>query len=197
MKGAVEETASDIYPEPMVNLPQRKARLYEAVTRLRDDKDILAAHDFIALAEAAGLMANRSHGDAALRPGAAPPDGAQQGRRDLLQRRRDHARGSHHLGALPRFLEANRALARTFVLELKRLCFQSGAIETSIWRRWRSAATASRSTTSPTPGSSRVAADRGVRFIKVPARCCSTRGQLLFDIHPSDLPICLAASAST
>ena len=33
----------------MVTLPQRKVRFYEAVTRLRDDKDqVLAADDFIA-----------------------------------------------------------------------------------------------------------------------------------------------------
>ncbi len=41
---AVEENRLDIYLQPMVTLPQRKVRFYEAVTRLRDDKDqILAA----------------------------------------------------------------------------------------------------------------------------------------------------------
>ena len=52
----------DIYLQPMVTLPQRKVRFYEAVTRLRDDKDqILAADDFIAVAEAGGLIGKIDH----------------------------------------------------------------------------------------------------------------------------------------
>ena len=47
--------------------------------------------------------ADRSHGDAALRAGAAPADGAQQGGRGILQRRRGDARQSDHLRAMPRF----------------------------------------------------------------------------------------------
>ena len=39
VKNAVEESRLDIYLQPMVTLPQRKVRFYEAVTRLRDDKD--------------------------------------------------------------------------------------------------------------------------------------------------------------
>ena len=46
----------------MVTLPQRKVRFYEAVTRLRDDKDqILTADDFIATAEAGGLIGRIDH----------------------------------------------------------------------------------------------------------------------------------------
>ena len=36
VKSAVEENRIDIYLQPMVTLPQRKVRFYEAVTRLRD-----------------------------------------------------------------------------------------------------------------------------------------------------------------
>ena len=62
MKNAVEESRLDIYLQPMVTLPQRKVRFYEAVTRLRDDKDqILAADDFIAIAEAGGLIGKIDH----------------------------------------------------------------------------------------------------------------------------------------
>src|SRR6266403_3049473 len=47
VKNAMEENRIDIYLQPMVTLPQRKVRFYEAVTRLRDDKDqILSADDF-------------------------------------------------------------------------------------------------------------------------------------------------------
>src|SRR5260370_29806857 len=56
VKNAVAHNRIDIYLQPMVTLPQRKVRFYEAVTRLRDDKDqTLAADDFISVAEAARL----------------------------------------------------------------------------------------------------------------------------------------------
>src|SRR5882757_5392955 len=46
VKSAIEENRIDIYLQPMVTLPQRKVRFYEAVTRLRDDKDqVLIAED--------------------------------------------------------------------------------------------------------------------------------------------------------
>src|SRR5258706_13377777 len=62
LKNAVEENRIDIYLQPMETLPQRKVRFYEAVTRLRDDKDhVLAADDFIAAAEAAGLIGRINH----------------------------------------------------------------------------------------------------------------------------------------
>jgi hypothetical protein len=62
VKNAVEESRLDIYLQPMVTLPQRKVRFYEAVTRLRDEKDqILAADDFIATAEAGGLIGKIDH----------------------------------------------------------------------------------------------------------------------------------------
>src|SRR6202012_2606457 len=62
VKNAVEENRIDIHLQPMVSLPQRKVRFYEAVTRLRDDKDqILTADDFIGIAEAAGLIGRIDH----------------------------------------------------------------------------------------------------------------------------------------
>src|SRR5436305_866158 len=57
VRSAIDENRVDIYLQPMVTLPQRKVRFYEAVTRLRDDKgQILAADDFVATAEAGGLI---------------------------------------------------------------------------------------------------------------------------------------------
>ena len=62
VKNAVEENRLDIYLQPMVTLPQRKVRFYEAVTRLRDDRDqVIAADDFISIAEAGGLMGKIDH----------------------------------------------------------------------------------------------------------------------------------------
>ncbi len=62
VKNAVEENRLDLYLQPMVSLPQRKVRFYEAVTRLRDDRDqIITADDFVGVAEAAGLIGRIDH----------------------------------------------------------------------------------------------------------------------------------------
>ena len=54
---AVDSNRIDIYLQPIVTLPQRKVRFYEAVSRLRDANDrLLTAEDFIETAEHAGLM---------------------------------------------------------------------------------------------------------------------------------------------
>jgi cyclic-di-GMP phosphodiesterase TipF (flagellum assembly factor) len=54
---AVDSSRIDLYLQPIVTLPQRKVRFYEAVSRLRtEDGDIIPAADFIKDAEAAGLM---------------------------------------------------------------------------------------------------------------------------------------------
>ena len=47
----------DLYLQPVVTLPQRKVRYYEALSRLRtEDGDIVPAVEFIDIAESAGLM---------------------------------------------------------------------------------------------------------------------------------------------
>ena len=55
---AIDTNSIDIYLQPLVTLPQRKVMFYEAVSRIRGDTgQLLAGHDFIAAAEADGLMA--------------------------------------------------------------------------------------------------------------------------------------------
>ena len=54
---AVDANRIDLYLQPIVTLPQRKVRYYEALSRLRTEEgDILPASDFIEYAEAVGLM---------------------------------------------------------------------------------------------------------------------------------------------
>jgi cyclic-di-GMP phosphodiesterase TipF (flagellum assembly factor) len=54
---AVDANRIDLYLQPIVTLPQRKVRYYEAVSRLRtEDGDIVPAGDFIDVAESVGLM---------------------------------------------------------------------------------------------------------------------------------------------
>jgi cyclic-di-GMP phosphodiesterase, flagellum assembly factor TipF len=192
LKNAVEENRIDIYLQPMVTLPQRKVRFYEAVTRLRDDKDqVLAADDFIAVAEAAGLIGRIDH-MVMLR--------CVQVLRRLMVRNKDIGVFCNVAAATlgnPTtfaqcldFLEANRALAASFVLEFKQATFRNlGPAETE-----HLAALAQRGFrfsidhVTDLRIEPRELADRGVRFIKVPAALLLDQRQTsASDIHPSDL----------
>src|SRR6202453_2040260 len=192
VKNAVEENRLDIYLQPLVSLPQRKVRFYEAVTRLRDDKDqVITADDFIGIAEAAGLIGRIDH-MVMLR--------CVQVLRRLMVRNKEVGVFCNVAAATlgnPAifaqcldFLEANRALAPSFVLEFKQATFRRlGPIETE-----NLAALAQRGyrfSIDHVPHlriEPRELADRGVRFIKVPAALLLDQRQTSgSDIHPSDL----------
>jgi len=54
---AMADNRIDLYLQPIVTLPQRKVRFYEAMARLRTQGgEIVAAEDFIPYAEGAGLL---------------------------------------------------------------------------------------------------------------------------------------------
>jgi cyclic-di-GMP phosphodiesterase TipF (flagellum assembly factor) len=192
VRAAVEENRVDIYLQPMVTLPQRKVRFYEAVTRLRDDKDqVLAADDFIGVAEAAGLIGRIDH-MVMLR--------CVQVLRRLMVRNKDVGifcnvaaatlGNSATFAQCLDFLEANRALAPSFVLEFKQATFRNlGPTESE-----NLAALAQRGYrfsidhVTDLRIEPRELADRGVRFIKVPAvLLLDQRQSSASDIHPSDL----------
>jgi len=192
VKTAVEENRIDIFLQPMVTLPQRKVRYYEAVTRLRDDKDaLLAADDFIAVAEAAGLIGRIDH-MVMLK--------CVQVLRRLMVRNKEvgvfcnvAAATLAHPTVFAQcldFLEANRALAPSFVLEFKQATFRNlGPIESE-----HLAALAQRGFrfsidhVTDLRIEPRELADHGVRFIKVPAALLlDVKQSSASDIHPSDL----------
>ena len=192
VKSAVDENRIDIYLQPMVTLPQRKVRFYEAVTRLRDDKEqILAADDFIAVAEAAGLIGRIDH-MVMLK--------CVQVLRRLMVRNKDVGIfcnvAASTLGNPATFaqcldfLEANRALAPSFVLEFKQATFRN----LSPNEAENLAALAQRGFrfsidhVTDLRIEPRELADHGVRFIKVPAELLLDQKQnSAADIHPSDL----------
>lgn len=192
VKNALEANRIDIYLQPMVTLPQRKVRFYEAVTRLRDDDDqILTADDFIGTAEAAGLIGRIDH-MVMLR--------CVQVLRRLMVRNKEvgifcnvAAATLSHPATFAQcldFLEANRALASSFVLEFKQSTFRNlGPAESE-----HLAALAQRGYrfsidhVTDLRIEPRELADRGVRFIKVPATLLLDQRQTsASDIHPSDL----------
>jgi cyclic-di-GMP phosphodiesterase, flagellum assembly factor TipF len=192
VRSAVEEKRIDIYLQPMVTLPQRKVRFYEAVTRLRDDKDqLLAAEEFIGVAEAGGLISRIDH-MVMLK--------CVQVLRRLMVRNKDVGVFCNVAAATlgnPTtfaqcldFLEANRALAPSLVLEFKQSTFRNlGPTETEhlaalVQRGYRF----SIDHVTDLRIEPRELADRGVRFIKVPAALLLDQKQTpTSDIHPSDL----------
>lgn len=57
VRRSLEENRIDIYLQPVVSLPQRKVRFYEALTRLRaGDGTIIMPSQYMKVAEPAGLM---------------------------------------------------------------------------------------------------------------------------------------------
>jgi cyclic-di-GMP phosphodiesterase, flagellum assembly factor TipF len=192
VKSAIDENRIDIYLQPMVTLPQRKVRFYEAVTRLRDERDqVLAADDFILIAEAAGLIGRIDH-TVMLK--------CVQVLRRLMVRNKDVGVfcnvASATLGNPTTFaqcldfLEANRALAPSLVLEFKQATFRN--LDTA--KAEHLAALAQRGFrfsidhVTDLRIEPRELADRGVRFIKVPAALLLDQRQTTAsDIHPSDL----------
>jgi cyclic-di-GMP phosphodiesterase TipF (flagellum assembly factor) len=57
IRDAINENRIDVYLQPIVTLPQRKVRYYEALVRLRLTDKIVAAADFISYAEAGNVVA--------------------------------------------------------------------------------------------------------------------------------------------
>jgi len=192
LRNAIDENRIDIFLQPMVTLPQRKVRFYEAVTRLRDERDqLIAAEEFISIAEASGLI-GRIDNMVMLR--------CVQVLRRLMVRNKDIGvfcnvaastlGNSTSFAQCLDFLEANRALAPSLVLEFKQSTFRNlGPAETE-----NLAALAQRGFrfsidhVTDLRIEPRELADRGVRFIKVPASLLlDPRQASTSDIHPSDL----------
>jgi len=192
VKNAIEANRLDIYLQPMVTLPQRKIRHYEAMSRLRDDKEqVLTAGDFIGTAEAAGLMGQIDN-LVMLR--------CVQVLRRLMVRNKDvgifcnlSAATLSNTSAFNQcrdFLDANRALAPYLILEFKQNTFRHlGPLESehlATLKRLGYGFSIDNVTDLRIDG--RDLADRGVRFMKVPANLLLDQKQLSStDIHAADL----------
>ena len=173
VRSAIDAERIELYLQPIVTLPQRKVRYYEALSRLKTEiGDVVPAADFLTFAITGGLMPRL---DAlALRRS------IQVVRRLLLQNRelglfcnisgatlRDAA-----FARLVEFADANRAVAPALVLEFTQSAVRGmGPVEHN-----NLAALAGRGfhfsmdnlTTSRVDA--RELSDRGFRFVKVPPR---------------------------
>ena len=188
---AVEANRVDLYLQPIVTLPQRKVRYYEALTRLRgEDEAQYAPEDYRDYAAGAGLtpaidnlMVFR----------------CVQVVRRLTTKNREvglfcnmdgatlvNAAVFHEIGD---FLEANRALAPFIVFQFSQASVRAmGPIETEALA---SLATLGFRFSVDQVGDLRIEprelAERGFRFIKVPAALLLSRAASPgADIHPAD-----------
>jgi cyclic-di-GMP phosphodiesterase, flagellum assembly factor TipF len=192
IKSAIEANRLDIHLQPMVTLPQRKIRFYEAMSRLRDDKEhVLTAGDFIGTAEVAGLMGQIDN-LVLLR--------CVQVLRRLMVRNKDVGifcnlsaatlGNASEFNQCRDFLDANRALAPYLILEFKQNTFRHlGPLESehlAALKQLGYGFSIDNVTDLRIDGSD--LADRGVRFMKVPANLLLDQKQLSSsDIHAADL----------
>lgn len=192
VRAAVDANRIDLYLQPLVTLPQRKVRYYEALSRLRDADDVVrTAASFIDAAEQGGLMP-RIDETVILR--------CVQVLRRLMLRNKDVGlfcniagttlRDSATFARCLEFLDANRVLAPSFILEFKQSTFRNlGPLESErLAALSRLGYRFSVDNVTELRFDARDLADRGVRFIKVPAALLlDAELAATHDIHPSDL----------
>jgi cyclic-di-GMP phosphodiesterase TipF (flagellum assembly factor) len=193
----VEANRVDLYLQPIVTLPQRKVRYYEALSRLRTEGgDIIPAVDFVDVAESVGLMPKIDN-LAVFR--------CVQVVRRLLMKSRDVGLFCNLSTAtlndaimfqqLLDFMDANRVLAASLMFEFKQEAYRSfGPIEHECL-----AALAERGFrfsmdhVSDLHIAPNELADRSFRFLKVPAKLLLNRvAGVHNDIDPEDLASLLA-----
>jgi cyclic-di-GMP phosphodiesterase TipF (flagellum assembly factor) len=186
---AIDASKIDLYLQPVVTLPQRKVRYYEAFSRLRADGDLVAAADFLPYAEAGALMPKLDH-LSALR--------CVQVVRRLLLKNRDIGLFCNVSGAtltdvgFPKFLEfmeANRAIAPSLVFEFTQSAVRAmGPIEhESLAALAERGFRFSIDNLTDLRVDARELNERGFRFVKAPAALLFNRvGVASTDIHPAD-----------
>ena len=191
IRRAVEANRLDLYLQPIVTLPQRKVRYYEALARLRsDDGELLQPADFLEIAESGGLMPMIDN---------VMLFRCVQVVRRLAAKNREIGLfcniaaetliDSASFPQFSEFMEANRALAPALVFE-----FSQGAVRAMGPIEQESLAALaqvgfrfSMDRVTDLRIEPRELAARGFRFVKVPASLLMARAATAAaDIHPAD-----------
>jgi cyclic-di-GMP phosphodiesterase TipF (flagellum assembly factor) len=191
IREAIETAKLDLYLQPVVTLPQRKVRYYEAMSRLKGPNgEVVAAADFLKFAEAGGLMPKLDH-LTLLR--------CVQVVRRLLLKNRDiglfcnlasTTLADAGFPQLLEFAEANRAIAPALVFEFTQSAVRAmGPLEhESLAALAARGFRFSMDNLADLRVEPRELNERGFRFIKVPAALLLNRvGAASTDIHPADL----------
>jgi len=189
IRGAVEAGRVDLYLQPIVTLPPRKVRYYEAMTRLRTEAgDVLLPSDYLGYAERAGLMPTIDN-LLLLR--------CVQVVRRLAAKNRDIGLFCDVAGAslldpdfvpdFSEFMNANRALAPSLVLEFSQASVRAmGPLEhESLQGLVDLGFRLSMDQVSDLHIEPRELSARGFRFVKIPATLLLNR--VTSDIDPADL----------
>jgi len=187
---AIDAHRIDLYLHPVVTLPQRKVRYYEALSRLKaENGEIVAAGDFLPYAEAGGLLPKLDN-LSVLR--------CVQVVRRLSLKSRDIGVFCNVAGAtltdagfpqLLEFAEANRAIASLLVFEFTQSAVRGmGPIENeSLAALAERGFRFSMDNLSDLRLEPRELTERGFRFVKAPASLLLNRvGGGAIDIHPAD-----------
>ncbi len=187
---AIDAGRIDLYLQPVVTLPQRKVRYYEALSRLKaDNGDLVPAEDFIDYAEAGSLMPGLDH--------LSVTRCVQVVRRLLLKSRDVGLFCNISIATLtdagfPKFLEfmeANRAIAPALVFEFTQSAVRAmGPIEhESLAALAERGYRFSIDNLTDLRVDARELNERGFRFVKAPASLLFNRiGLVSTDIHPAD-----------
>jgi cyclic-di-GMP phosphodiesterase TipF (flagellum assembly factor) len=191
IRSAIEAHRVDMHLQPIVTLPQRKVRYYEALTRLRsEDGHMLPPAEFLAPAEAGGLMGRIDH---------LLLFRCVQVLRRLLLKNREIGLFCNISGAtlndteyfpqMAQFMEANRVLAPSLMLEFRQSAWRDmGPLELESLASLRELGFRfCMDQVTDLRFEPRDLAERGVRFIKAPASLLLGHGATGGDIHAADL----------
>jgi cyclic-di-GMP phosphodiesterase TipF (flagellum assembly factor) len=196
---AIDLNRVDLYLQPIVTLPQRKVRYYEALSRMRTEQgDVVPAVEFIDIAENAGLMPKLDN---------LLIFRCVQVMRRLQMKNRDVGLFCNLSGATLTdaayfkqffdFMDANRALGPSIMLEFTHAAYRGfgplehEALASLAERGFRF----SLDHVTDLRLEPKELSDRGFRFVKVPAKMLLSRiTGANSDIHPADLADLLARS---
>ena len=193
VRDAIDAGRVDLYLQPIVTLPQRKVRYYEAFTRLRTaDGTVLQPSDFLEAAEAGGLMPQidklllfRS----------------VQVVRRLQLKNREIGLFCNIVGStlndpelfpeILQFMDANRALASSLMLEMRQSALRAmGPLETESLAALRELGFRfCMDEVTDLRMEPRDLGERGIRYVKVPAAVPARRSPLGRLRHPRRRPV--------
>lgn len=189
---ALESGRIDLHLQPIVTLPQRKVRFYEAVSRLRlPDGKLIEAKHFIPAARSTGVITRIDENLVA--------SCVQIVRRLAAQSREigvffnlapETLCDRPVMGRIFAALEANRALAPSLVIELAQSDFRSpnAAYRESLFQLHERGFRFAVDNIADLHIDPQSLADSGVRFLKIPGEVILARApQTGAQVHPADL----------
>lgn len=191
IRDAIDTNRVDLYLQPILTLPQRKVRYYEGVTRLRtEDGTLILPVDFLHHAESVGLMPKIDN---------LLLFRCVQVLRRLLAKNREIGlfcnispatlRDPAFFPQFSQFMDANRALAPSLMLEFTQSAFASmGPIEQESMAALADLGFRySMDQVTDLRVEPRDLIERAIRFVKAPAGLLLNRSNAAADIHAADL----------